>query len=508
MRIEDTDQARTVKGSLENILDGLKWLGLDFDEGPIFQSERLAIYKKYALELVDKNHAYYCFCTEDRLKQVRAEQEAQKLPPKYDRHCINLPADEVQQKLADGENHVIRMRVKSEGETVFDDIIKGSISFKNSTVDDQVLLKSDGFPTYHLASVVDDHEMKISHVIRAEEWLPSTPKHIMLYDYFGWDKPEFAHVPIILGPDKSKLSKRHGAVSLLDYRDQGYLPEAMVNYLAFLGWNPKTDQEIFTREELIAAFDLAKVNKANPIFDIKKLNWMNQQYVQKMSVDDLATAIKNHPIPPPNPLLSTGGGAGTRANELSPTLPPLLRREPEGGHADEVLYKTVKLAQERMEKLTDFESLTSFLFVDKLEYEADILIPKGLDQTQCKTQLQTALDIAEKIGDKDWNEANLRQIYLDYCEQNNVKKGDLLWPLRVAVTGLKNSPDVFAVMDILGKAKTKTRIEEATTKLSSWARLLGGREDPMDTRRISLKQWDCLGREYTPPQWQFFCFVL
>lgn len=432
LRIEDTDQARTVPGSLENILESLKWLGLDFDEGPIFQSERLNIYKKHAQDLVDKGHAYYCFCSEDRLKKLRQQQETQKLPPKYDRHCLNLSADEVEQKLADKEPHVIRLRVKSEGETTFDDIIKGQISFKNSTIDDQVLLKSDGFPTYHLASVVDDYLMKISHVIRAEEWLPSTPKHIMLYEYFGWEKPQFAHVPVILGPDKSKLSKRHGAVSLLDYRDQGYLPEAMANYLAFLGWNPKTDQEIFSREELIAAFDLTKVNKANPIFDVKKLNWMNQQYIQKMSPPDLAIMV-HEDIKVDDPV---------------------------------IVEKIVKMSQERMEKLTDFAPLTEFLFQDKLDYEADILIPKGLDKTQCKTQLQTALAIAENIEDNNWNENNLRQTYLDYCEQNNIKKGDLLWPLRVAVTGLKNSPDVFAVMDILGKEKTISRIKEAASKLS------------------------------------------
>ncbi|MDP1709829.1 MAG: glutamate--tRNA ligase, partial [Candidatus Komeilibacteria bacterium] len=232
LRIEDTDQARTVPGSLENIIESLKWLNLTVDEGPIFQSQRLDIYKKHALELVGNGHAYYCFCSEDRLKTLRAKQEAQKLPPKYDRHCLNLSANEIKQKLADGESNVIRLRVKSEGETTFADIIKGQVSFKNSLIDDQVLLKSDGFPTYHLAAVVDDHLMEISHVIRAEEWLPSTPKHIMLYDYFGWEKPIFAHVPVILGPDKSKLSKRHGAVSLFEYRAQGYLPEAMMNYLA------------------------------------------------------------------------------------------------------------------------------------------------------------------------------------------------------------------------------------------------------------------------------------
>ncbi len=447
LRIEDTDKERTAPGSLENILESLKWLALTIDEGPIFQSERLEIYKKHALLLVEKGQAYYCFCSKERLEQVHKAQAAQKLPPKYDRHCLRLATDEIKQKLANQEPHVIRMKIKSEGETAFADIIKGEISFKNSTIDDQILLKSVGFPTYHLASVVDDYLMNISHVIRAEEWLPSTPKHIMLYGYFGWPTPEFAHVPVILGPDKSKLSKRHGAVSLLEYRDQGYLPEAMVNYLAFLGWNPKTDQEIFTREELIAAFDLSQVNKANPIFDIAKLNWMNGQYIKKMSAETLTDAILSLRAKRSNPVVDSG---------IASVVSTLPRND---------MTKIVKLAQERMEKLSDFESLTSFLSAEQLEYEAELLLPKGLDKTQCKTQLQTALKIAEPIGDKDWNENHLRQIYIDYCEHNNIKKGDLLWPLRVAVTGLKNSPDVFAVMDILGKPKASQRIQMAINML-------------------------------------------
>ena len=482
LRIEDTDQDRAVAGSIETIIEALTWLGLDIDEGiksfelrgssfetekktkfqetgnhgPYFQSQRLEIYKKHALELVEKGHAYYCFCSEERLEQVRKEQEAKKLPPKYDGHCLTLDQSEVKKRLDGGEAHVIRMKIGNEGETVLNDVIKGEVRFKNSLLDDQVLLKSDGFPTYHLAAVVDDHLMEISHVIRADEWLPSAPKHLLLYEYFGWDKPQFAHVPIILGPDKTKLSKRHGAVSVLDYREQGYLPEAMVNYLALLGWNPKTDQEIFTREELIKEFDLDKVNKANPIFDIKKLNWMNGQYIKKMDLDKLSDAIKNHPLTPS--LVKEGG----QLNGQTP--PPVPRRGLGGGHADDVFRKAVKLAQERMEKLSDFEPLTDFLRTDTLSYDVAILVPKGLDKTQCKTQLQTCLNTITGIKTEDWQEEKLREKFLNYCEQNNVKKGDILWPMRVAVTGLAKSPDLFAVMGILGKEKSIARIKEAIKK--------------------------------------------
>ncbi|OGY93112.1 MAG: glutamate--tRNA ligase [Candidatus Komeilibacteria bacterium RIFCSPLOWO2_02_FULL_48_11] len=481
LRIEDTDTDRVVAGSVETILEALDWLGLEVDEGvksfelqvssqrlvslwptsfkkekngvlqevgeygPYFQSKRLDIYKKYAEELVAKGHAYYCFCSEERLEQIRKEQEAKKLPPKYNGHCLTLDAAEVKKLLDGGEAHVIRMKIGHEGETVLNDVIKGEVRFKNSLIDDQVLLKSDGFPTYHLAAVVDDHLMEISHVIRADEWLPSTPKHLLLYDYFGWAKPAFAHVPIILGPDKTKLSKRHGAVSILDYREAGYLPEAMFNYLAFLGWNPKTDQELFSRDELIKEFDLDKVNKANPIFDIKKLNWMNGQYIKKMTANELQSVILNEAKRSEG---SHGLILGSFANAQ-----------------DDALKKVVKLAQERMEKLVDFAPLTDFLRQDKLDYDAKILIPKGLSQTQCKTQLQTALDVISKIEAGDWQEEKLRKTFLDYCEKNNVKRGELLWPVRVAVTGLANSPDLFAVMDILGKKKSIERIREAISKL-------------------------------------------
>ena len=247
IRIEDTDRERSVEGSVDRIKESLEFLGLDYDEGldkggeygPYVQSERQDLYKKHAQQLVDEDKAYHCFCSPERLDEMRKEQQKNKQAPKYDRKCLQLSEAEIKEKLAAGEPHVIRFEVP-EGITAFKDVVRGKVSIKNDTLDDQVILKSDGFPTYHLAVIVDDHLMKISHIIRAEEWLPSTPKHILLYQAFNWDVPEYVHLPMILGSDKKKLSKRHGAVSFLDYRDRGYLPEALVNFMAFLGWNPKS----------------------------------------------------------------------------------------------------------------------------------------------------------------------------------------------------------------------------------------------------------------------------
>ncbi|MDZ4221243.1 MAG: glutamate--tRNA ligase, partial [Patescibacteria group bacterium] len=300
LRVEDTDQARSSEGSLASILESLAWLGIDIDEGvtaadgsekgdkgPYTQSKRLAIYQKHAKELLDKGKAFYCFCSRDRLAVLKELQQERKEPPRYDGACLSLEPDETEKLLADKAPHVVRMKIPQGGETNFDDAIKGRISFKNASLDYQVLLKADGFPTYHLASVVDDHLMEISHVIRADEWLPSTPKHVLLYQSFGWQQPQFSHVPFILGMDRAKLSKRHGAVSVLEYK-KDYLPEALVNYLVLLGWNPKTEQEILSREELIAQFDLDKINKNNPIFDTTKLNWLNSQYIKQADPGRLA----------------------------------------------------------------------------------------------------------------------------------------------------------------------------------------------------------------------------
>ena len=442
LRIEDTDQSRSQEGSIQVILDALNWLGLDIDEGviseteekgdkgPYTQSKRLEIYKKYAQELIDSKHAYYCFCPQERLTVLREIQKQEKKPPRYDGHCLKLSPKEIKAKLVAKEKYVIRMKIPK-GDTVFTDLVKGKITIKNETIDHQVLLKSDGFPTYHLASVVDDHLMEISHVIRADEWLASTPKHVLLYKYFGWDAPKWIHLPIILGEDKSKLSKRHGAVSILDYKKQGYLQDAMVNFLALLGWNPKTNQEILSREELIKQFDTEKINKNNPIFEIKKLNWMNKQYIKNTDPKIIHRLIYE-------------------LDEISDNAMVFFAKR-------HVFDKVLELAKDRMEKLSDFEEIASFLW-DIPNYRSDILIPKGLDKKQTKANLKIALQLMDKT--------DLRQTFLDYCDKENIKRGDLLWPLRVAITGQENSPEVFASIDIIGKEEAKNRIKIAIQKIT------------------------------------------
>jgi glutamyl-tRNA synthetase len=451
LRIEDTDQKREEEGSIGSILNALNWLGMDIDEGvvkvgeekgdlgPYTQSKRLKIYQKYTKMLVESGHAFYCFCSESRLSVLRELQAQEKKPPKYDGLCIRLDPEKAKKWLAEKKSAVIRMRIPHSGDTKFIDAIKGEIKVDNSNIDYQVLQKSDGFPTYHLASVVDDHLMEISHVLRADEWLASTPKHVLLYQYFGWDAPEFIHLPIILGQDKTKLSKRHGAVSVMEYKKLGYLPEALVNFLSLLGWNPKTNQEILSREELISQFDVSKINKNSPIFETQKLDWMNKQYIKATNPADIEKQI----------------------NELS-----VLSEEAKNFLQDEgVFQKAILLAKDRMSKLTDFEGMVSFLWKENLEYDPKILSSKDLDEEETKTILNTSLEIINAIKEENWEEENLRKTFMDYTEKNNIKRGDMLWPLRVAVTGLEQSPDVFGVMDILGKEKSIARISNAVEKL-------------------------------------------
>ena len=321
LRIEDTDRSRFVPGAVESLIGTLGTLGLEYDEGvflasqesqsphegvvadsaaypgvievgdsgPYIQSERLELYGKYAEQLIADGKAYRCFCASERLDAMRAEQQAAKQMPKYDRHCLHLSADEVREKLAAGAPSVVRLRLPDDVEVVFDDLVRGVVRFNTETLDDQILMKSDGYPTYHLAVVVDDHLMGITHVIRAEEWLPSTPKHILLYQAFDWQIPTFAHLPLLLNPDRSKLSKRQGDVAVEDYLRKGYLPEALINFVALLGWNPGegSTQEIFTTGELVKRFDLGHVHKGGAVFDIKKLDWLNAQYIKALTLDQL-----------------------------------------------------------------------------------------------------------------------------------------------------------------------------------------------------------------------------
>ncbi len=291
VRIEDTDQNRLVKDSELRMLELIKWLGMKWDEEPIYQSSRLSLYKDYAHDLIEKGHAYFCFCSEERLEKLRKEQEKQGKPTGYDRKCRNLNAEEVLEKIKNNEPHVIRMKVPESGGVSFVDLIRGRIEFDCKVIDDQLLLKSDGFPTYHLAAIIDDHDQGVTHVLRGEEWLSSTPKHLLLYQFFGWQAPMFGHMPVIIGKDKKKLSKREGAVSVNEFKEKGYLPEVLVNFIALLGWNPGTEKEFFTLQELEKEFDINKVNKAPAFFDIEKLNYFNAHYIRGLGDDKLLKLI-------------------------------------------------------------------------------------------------------------------------------------------------------------------------------------------------------------------------
>jgi glutamyl-tRNA synthetase len=438
LRIEDTDRERYNPESEKAILESLKWLGLDWDEGPIRQSERLKIYQEYAGKLVKNKKAYYCFCTEERLNELRENQKANRQVPKYDKKCLSLKKEELEGKIKEKMPHVIRMNIPDEGSVEFEDIIRGKVRFENKNLDDQILLKSDGFPTYHLACVVDDHEMKISHVIRAEEWLPSTPKHVLLYKAFGWSMPKFAHLPLILGSDKSKLAKRHGAVSVLEYKEKGYLPEALLNFLAFLGWNPKTEKEIYTVQELIDEFDLKKVNKAGAVFNIEKLNWLNALYLRKLDAKKLTESCFS------------------RYQRLTDSKNP----------TDFVtsLDSVSKAIQDRLVILDDVLNLADFFFKE-LDYNKELLIPKDSDSKKTLEFLERAKSQINEIPENEFKSSALKKIFLELCQKEKIKTNDILWPLRVALSFKKASPDVFDIMEALGKERVIKRIDKAIKKL-------------------------------------------
>jgi len=410
LRIEDTDKERVKEGAVENIIEALKWYGLDFDGKPVYQSERLDIYKKYIEQLIEQGNAYYCFCSAERLAEVRKIQEVNKQATKYDGLCRSLSADEVKKKLDAGEPHVVRLKVPAEGSTEFDDIIYGHISVENKNIDDQVLLKSDGYPTYHLANVVDDHEQVVTHVIRAEEWLPSTPKHILLYKAFGWQPPKFAHLPMVLGPDRSKLSKRHGAVAALEYKKLGYLPEAIINFIALLGWNPKTEREIFSLDELINKFDLKKVNKSSAIFNIEKLDWMNRQYILKIDIKELAAQRK--------PYFVKQGFLITD---------------------ESLLMSTVKLERDRLTTLKDPSEVADFILNDSIKYDPQLLIPKKETIENTQSALSLVQSFLASLDDSVFNPESLKTEFEVFIEKNCLNNKIVLWPLRVAITGFEKT---------------------------------------------------------------------
>lgn len=439
LRIEDTDRNRYVEGAVENLINSLKWCGLDYDEGPdvggnfgpYMQSQRLDIYKKYAQQLIDNGHAYYCFCSPERLKALKEEQERQKLPQaKYDKHCLNLSKEEIQNKLGNGEQFVIRLNVQPNQRIIFEDIIRGVVEFDSNNIDDQVLIKSDGYPTYHMANVVDDHLMEISHVIRGEEWLSSTPKHILLYDFFGWEKPKFAHLPLLLNPDRSKLSKRQGDVAVEDYRAKGYLKEALVNFVALLGWNAGDDKEFYYMDELINNFSLERVNKSGAVFDLQKLNWLNAEHLRKMEDNKILPLLKNY--------LST---TEFNLNKFS----------------DEKLLQIIGAMKERVTFIHEFVESCKYFFEEPEEYEQKSIEKNWKEETP--NHLNKLKDEFEKLINP--TKEDYEKVFSKVAEELNIGKGKLIHPLRLAVSGQSTGPGMFDLLFILGKDEVLKRIQKA-----------------------------------------------
>ena len=450
VRIEDTDQSRKVEGAVEAILDSLRWLGMDWDEGPevgggygsYFQSERRDLYQQYAEQLLQEGRAYKCYCSSDRLAQMRAVMAERKESVRsYDRHCRDLGATEQALFETQSVAPAIRFKMPLDGKTMFHDLIRGDITFDNSELDDLVLLKSDGYPTYHLANVVDDHFMKVSHVMRADEWLSSTPRHALLYSALGWEAPLYAHLPMILGTDKSKLSKRHGATSVIEYRDTGYVPEAMVNFLALLGWALDDKTEIMSRDDLIKYFSLERVSKTAAIFSQEKLYWMNGVYLRQI--------VGKH-------------GFGEFARRALPFmesgLPDTVKRPID----EEYVNRIAPLMYERVNLLSELPGRSGFFFVEELDYDAESLLVKGMDKEKAIASLKMCVTRLEGYPfDHDALEGVLRPL----TEELGLKTGSLFGLIRVAITGRTAAPPLFETMVVLGKARCLGRIRTAIARL-------------------------------------------
>ncbi|MBM4038635.1 MAG: glutamate--tRNA ligase [Planctomycetes bacterium] len=435
LRIEDTDRARSTPESERAIFASLRWLGLDYDEGPDVggpfgpyrQSERSELYRQHADILLERGAAYRCFCTPERLSALREQQRAAKLDPRYDRLCLSLPRGEAGRRAAAGEPHVVRLRIP-DGETAYDDRLRGHITFQNFTIDDQVLLKSDGFPTYHLANVVDDHLMQITHVCRAEEWITSTPKHVLLYQAFGWQMPAFIHMPLLRNADRSKISKRKNPTSLDWYRAEGYLPEALLNFLALMGFSMPDEREVFTIEEMTEAFSWDRVKTSGPVFDLAKLEWLNGVYIRSLSGDALAARLAT---------------ANARAAAADPAY----------------LRAIVPLIQERIKKLSEFDPWTEFFFTEPLSYDPALLVPKKATQEEALAVLDAAAAALAEAS--DWTAPALEAIGKALCEGRNWKVGNAFMTLRVAVTSRTASPPLFECMAVLGRERSLARLRRA-----------------------------------------------
>jgi glutamyl-tRNA synthetase len=451
LRIEDTDVARTVEGAVDYLIDGLQWLGMDIDEGPVvgglygpyYQTQRKALYQQYAHQLIASGHAYRCYCTPARLEQMRNEQIAQKLPPRYDRRCRYLSDEERAANDAAGLTSVVRFAMPLDGETVVHDELHGDITFKNADIDDKIILKTDGLPTYHLAHIVDDHLMRITHLLRGEEWISSAPWHIHIWNALGWEPPLFYHVPDVLGKDKKKLSKRHAAPSWKELQQKGFLPEAVFNFLALLGWSYDDKTEFFTQEELIRAFSLDRIGVSGGILDMEKLEWMNGVYIRNLSLEEFTQR----------------------------SIPYMERPEVDGGLQDSIsrpldfdyTSRILSLEQERLRTLGEAANAVSFFYSDDLDYDTALLIQKGMDVERTKAALSSAQKLLASF--ELWEHSALETPMRELAVELGLKTGQLFGSIRVAISGRTATPPLFQMMEVLGRERTMQRIEQAISRL-------------------------------------------
>lgn len=447
LRIEDTDQTRYVEGAIENMLNIMKWAGVEHNEGvliengqvvqkgdcgPYIQSERLNIYQEYINILLEKGEAYYCFCSKERLERVREEQTEKGETPKYDGYCRGIALDEARKRAEAGEPYVIRLKLPENKDIVFEDGVRGKVTVNTNDLDDQVLIKADGFPTYHFAVVVDDHLMGITHVIRGEEWVISTPKHVYLYEAFGWDAPVFVHLPNILNSERKKLSKRQGDVAVADFKNKGYLPEGLINYLALVGWSPEDEKEIFTMEELIESFSLERVSKSGGIFDTDKLNWVNSHFIKEYDIDELTRLA----IP-----FFTEAGYVTKEEALIKF---------------DWLKDMMTILKDRLSYLSQVKEEAAIFFNDDVKP-----VNEEAEETLKLAHIHELLNIfEEKIKEVDTIEAEFGKITFKEIQKETGYKGkDLYMPLRVVLTGEVHGPDMGMILKVLGKEKVLTRIK-------------------------------------------------
>ena len=443
LRIEDTDRNRYVPGAIENLISTLNWAGIDYDEGPdkggeygpYLQSERLDIYKDHADILIKNKKAYYCFCSSERLTSLREEQQKQNLQSMYDKHCLSLSEEEIRRNLSEGLPYVIRLNVEAGKKIRFSDHIREEVEFSSDVVDDQVLIKTDKYPTYHLANVVDDHLMKITHVIRGEEWLSSTPKHVILYEAFGWETPVFAHLPLLLNADRSKLSKRQGDVAVEDYKNKGYLKEALVNFVALLGWTAGDDKEYYNIDELISKFSLDRVNKSGAVFNIEKLNWLNEEHLRKKTDAELLQMLRSE----------------LRDSKYS-----------EKEYTDEYLIKVIGVMKERVSFIKEIYEKGFYFFEEPSSYEEPGV--KKRWNIQSAEILKQYAEKIEKIASPI--KEDYENVLKDTAAQFNTGNGDVIHPLRLAVSGVVGGPGIFDILYIIGKEKTLSRIKTIIEKLT------------------------------------------